>query len=103
MDSNASRDRKTEALHELAREKHDRRQSTTRRQLIRGAAVAGAGAISLTAATGSAAAQTGTIPVSTDPAFVKFRGDRLRLVKRSSAPSAPSSGRVLFYTDSGDL
>jgi len=91
-------------LQMLARRDYDRQQSTTRRQLIRGAAIAGAGAISLTAATGTAAAQpSGTIPVSTDPAFIKFRGDRLRLVERSNAPSAPSSGRVLLYTDSGDL
>jgi len=103
MDSDDSRDRKTEALHKLAREKHDRRQSTTRRQLLRASAIAGAGAISLSAATGSAAAQSGTIPVSTDPPLLKFRGDRLRLVERSSAPSAPSSGRVLFYTYAGDL
>jgi len=95
--------RKTEALHALAREKHDRRKSTTRRQLLRGAAIAGAGAISLSSATGTAAAQSGTIPVATDPAFLKFRGDRLRLVERSGAPAAPSSGRVLLYTDSGDL
>lgn len=95
--------RKDAALHELAREKHDRRQSTTRRQLLRASAIAGAGAITLTAATGSAAAQSGTIPASTDPAFVKFRGDRLRLVERSGAPAAPNSGRVLFYTDGSDL
>lgn len=98
--------RKDVALQMLARRDYDRQQSTTRRQLIRGAAIAGAGAgaISLTAATGTAAAQpSGTIPVSTDPAFIKFRGDRLRLVERSSAPVAPSSGRVLLYTDSGDL
>jgi hypothetical protein len=99
MDSNASRDRKTEALHELAREKHDRQKSTTRRQLIRGAAVAGAGAISLTAATGSAAAQSGTLPVSSDDPLLKIRADRLVVVPRTSDVSSPADGTITYRSD----
>jgi hypothetical protein len=95
--------RKTEALHALAREKHESRDSTTRRNLIRTAIGGGAAALLFGSATGPVAAQSGAIPAPTDPAFLKFRGDRLRLVERSSAPAAPSSGRVLFYTDGSDL
>ena len=92
--------RKTEALHELARKEHDRQQSTPPPQLIRGAAVAGAGAISLTAATGSAsAAPSGTLPVSSDDPLLKIRADRLVLVPRTSDVSSPSDGTLTYRSD----
>ena len=91
--------RKTEALHELAREKHDRQQSTTRRQLLRASAVAGAGAISLSAATGSASAQSGTLPVSSDDPLLKIRADRMVLVPRTSDVSSPSDGTLTYRSD----
>lgn len=93
--------RKDAALHELARKEHDRQNSTTRRQLIRGAAVAGAGAISLAAATGPVAADPEGILQGTsagDP-LLKIRADRLVLVPRSSAVSNPSDGTVTFRSD----
>ena len=91
--------RKEAAMHELARKEHDRQQSTTRRQLIRGAAVAGAGAISLTAATGSAAAQSGTLPVSSDDPLLKIRADRMVLVPRTSDVSSPADGTTWYRSD----
>jgi len=97
--------RKDEALHALARKEYEnRQQSTTRRNLIRGGAVtvglAGLGAM---ASAPVSAAPSGTFPESSDDALTKLRGDRLRLVERSGKPSAPSSGRVLLYTDGSDL
>ena len=100
MDSDDSRDRKTEALHKLAREKHDRRQSTTRRQLIRASAIAGAGAISLSSATGSAAAApAGTLPTTSDDPLLKIRADRMVLVPRTSDVSSPSDGTLTYRSD----
>lgn len=92
--------RKDKALHELARKEHDRRNSTTRRQLIRGAAVAGAGAISLTAGAGSAAAQTGVVESTSagDP-LLKIRADRMVLVPRTSDVSSPSDGTLTYRSD----
>ena len=52
--------------------------------------------------TGRASAQsspTGTFPVSSDPALLKLRADRLRLVPRSSDPSSPDNG-TMWYNDS---
>jgi len=92
--------RKDAALHALAREKHDRRQSTTRRQLIRGAAIAGAGAISLSSATGSAAADpAGTLPTTSDDPLLKIRADRLVLVPRTSDVSNPADGTLAYRSD----
>lgn len=97
--------RKDDVLHELARKEYnDRQQSTSRRSLIRGGVVtvglAGLGAMTSTPVS---AAPSGTFPDSSDSALTKLRGDRLRLVERSSAPPAPSSGRVVFYTEGSDL
>jgi len=100
MDSDDSRDRKTEALHGLARKEHDRRNSTTRRQLLRASAIAGAGALSLSAATGSAAADpAGTLPVSSDDPLLKIRADRMVLVPRTSNVSNPSDGTLTYRSD----
>jgi len=52
--------------------------------------------------TGRASGQnspTGTFPVSSDPALLKLRADRLRLVPRSSDPSSPDDG-TMWYNDS---
>jgi len=92
--------RKTEALHALARKEYNRKQSTTRRQLIRGAAVAGAGAISLTAATEPVAADpAGTLPAPSDDPLLKIRADRIVLVPRTSDVSSPSDGTLTYRSD----
>jgi nitrous oxide reductase len=92
--------RKTEALHELAREQYERQQSATRRQLLRASAVAGAGAISLTAATGSASAQSGTLQATSsgDP-LLKIRADQMVLTGRTSDPSSPADGTLWYRSD----
>lgn len=118
--------RKTEALHALAREtmtskdelknrieeleaenkrlRGEKQPSTTRRRLIRGAAVAGAGAVSLAAAAGTAAAApSGTYPVPSDDPLLKTRVDRVRFIPRSGEPETPSGGRVVVYIDEDDL
>ena len=78
--------------------------STTRRRLIRGAAIAGAGTVSLAAAAGTAAAApSGTYPVESDDPLFKLRLDRLRYIERTSTPSSPGSGRVISYIRDGDL
>lgn len=92
-----------EAENERLREQQQSGQ--TRRTLLRAAGVAGAGAISLTAATGSVAADPQGVLEGTsagDP-LLRIRANQLVLVERSGAPAAPSSGRVTIYTDSGDL
>lgn len=64
---------------------------------------AAAGAATVGAAgymTGRAsAAPSGTFPVSSDPALLKLRADRVRLVPRSSDPSNPDNGEM-WYNDS---
>lgn len=78
--------------------------STTRRRLIRGAAIAGAGTVSLAAAAGTAAAApAGTYPVESDDPLLKTRVDRFRFITRSDRPADPSTGRVIVYVDDGDL
>jgi len=78
--------------------------SPTRRRLIRGAAIAGAGAVSLAAAGGTAAAApSGTYPVPSDDPLLKTRVDRVRFISRSTKPTAPSTGRVVMFVDEGDL
>jgi hypothetical protein len=92
--------RKTEALHELARKQYERRQSTTRRQLLRASAIAGAGAISLSSATGSAAAQTGVVEgTSAGDPLLKIRADRMVLVPRTSDVSSPADGTLTYRSD----
>jgi len=69
----------------------------TNRAIKAGGLLAGVPALSLLF--GSASAQSGTIPASGDSAFTKFRGDRLRLVPRSSAVSSPDDGVVTYRGD----
>lgn len=96
--------RKTAALHELAREKHEQRKRTTRRQLIRGAAAAGAGAISLSAATGSVSAQSDVVfPDESDPSLQQIRVERARYKPLSSDPAEGVGDRVVTYVLDGDL
>lgn len=83
----------------------EKQPSTTRRRLIRGAAVAGAGAVSLAAAAGTAAAApSGTFPVESDDALLKIRSQRLRIIARSSLPpNTPGDGRAIVYVNEEDL
>jgi len=70
-----------------------------RRELLAAAAgVATVGAAGYMTGRASAA-PSGTFPVSSDPALVKLRADRIRLVPRSSDPSSPSDG-TMWYNDS---
>lgn len=89
---------------ENERLRKEKQPSTTRRRLIRGAAIAGAGTISLAAAAGTAAAApSGTFPIEADDPLLKTRVDRVRLISQSGEPEAPSSGRVVIYVDEDDL
>lgn len=78
----------------LRNEQETEDSGVSRRSILsHAAAIAGAGAISLTAATGSAAAApAGTFPASTEPALLRLRVDRLRYIPRSSDPSSPNGG-----------
>jgi len=101
MDSPTSKTRKMNALHELARNKHKRRQRRAGRHLARAAGVAGAGAITATAATGTVSANPqGVIQATSsgDP-LLKIRADRLVLVPRTSPVSNPSDGTLTFRGD----
>jgi len=92
--------RKNEALHELAREKHDRRQSTTRRNLIRTAIGGGAAALLFGSASGpAAAAPSGALPATSDDPLLKIRADRMVLVPRTSDVSSPSDGTLTYRSD----
>jgi hypothetical protein len=93
-----------ESENKRLRENQEQSGSTRRRVLASMAGVATAGAMGLTAFSASAAAApSGTNPVESDDPFFKLRLDRLRYIARDSAPSAPGSGRVVSYINSGDL
>jgi len=93
-----------ESENKRLRENKEQSGSSRRRVLAGMAGVAAAGAMGLTAFSGSAAAApSGTYPVETDDPFFKLRLDRLRYIARDSTPSTPSSGRVISYIHSGDL
>lgn len=79
--------------------------TTTRRQLLRASAIAGASAITLTAATGSASAQSAVFPANTDPALEKMRANIINYQSVSSgeAPSNQSTSEVVAYVLDGDL
>lgn len=68
----------------------------TRRSLLRGAAAAGVGAVSLAAVANTAAANpNGTFPVITDDPLLKIRADRVRYIGRTSDPS--DGGGTTWY------
>lgn len=93
-----------ETIHALAREQYENQSTVSRRDVIRGGVAAGVGVAGIAATSTPAAAQvSGTFPDSGSDALLKTRADRLRLVERSGAPTAPSSGRVSLYTDGSDL
>jgi len=88
-----------EAENERLREQQE--SAPTRRSLLRAAGIAGAGAISVAAATGTAAADPqGTLQGTSggDP-LLKVRADRLVLVPRTSPVSNPSDGTLTFRSD----
>jgi len=67
----------------------------SRRQILASAAgIAAAGAAGVTFAGSATAAPTGTFPISSDPALLKIRADRIRFVPRTSDPSAPDGGTM---------
>lgn len=92
--------RKDVGLHALAREKHESRDSTTRRNLIRTAIGGGTAALLFGSATGSAAAApAGTLPTTSDDPLLKIRADRMVLVPRTSDVSSPSDGTLTYRSD----
>lgn len=93
-----------ESENKRLRENKEQSGSSRRRVLAGMAGVAAAGAMGLTAFSGSAAAApSGTYPVETDDPLLKTRVDRVRFISRSGKPDAPSSGRVVIYVDEDDL
>lgn len=79
-------------------------QQYSRRSVIKTAiGIAGAGALGIYATGNATAAPSGTFPAETDDPLAKIRADRMRYIARTSAPSAPASGRVISYVDDGDL
>lgn len=73
----------------------------SRRSILAAAAgAAAAGAAGMYGATETvSAAPSGTFPVSSDPALLKLRADRLRLVGRSTDPSSPDNGTLWYRSD----
>lgn len=93
-----------ESENQRLRERQEQSGRSRRRVLAGMVGVAAAGAMGLTAFSGSAAAApSGTYPVETDDPFFKLRLDRLRYISRDSTPPAPGSGRVVSYIHTGDL
>lgn len=93
-----------ESENKRLQENQDQSGSTRRRVLAGMAGVAAAGAMGLTAFSGSAAAApSGTFPIESDDPLLKTRVDRVRLISQSGEPEAPSSGRVVIYVDEDDL
>lgn len=93
-----------ESENKRLRENQEQSGSTRRRVLAGMAGAAAAGAMGLTAFSGSAAAApSGTYPVEADDPLLKTRVDRFRFITRSSKPADPSTGRVIVYVDDGDL
>jgi len=71
-----------------------------RRVLTTAAAIAGAGAVGVyVGSETAAAAPTGTFPESADDPLLKIRGDRVRLVGRTSDPSSPTDGTMWYRGD----
>jgi len=112
--SDESTDRKTAALHDLARDRYESRpeppepkspslsyRSLTRRTALVG--VLGTLGAALFASPASADPEGTLQGTSAGDPLLRIRTNQLVLVKRSGAPSSPSSGRVLLYTDAGDL
>lgn len=101
MDSNTSNTRKMETLHELARTKHERRQRRAGRHLARAAGIAGAGAITATAATETAAADPQGVleATSSGDSLLKIRADRIVLVPRTTDVSSPADGTLTYRSD----
>jgi len=76
----------------------------SRRSVIKAAiGIAAAGSMGVYATGSAEAAPAGTFPVETDDPLAKIRADRIRHIARTSAPSAPASGRVISYVAEGDL
>lgn len=70
----------------------------TRRALLAGVAVAGAGASGYFVGTAEAA-PTGTYPQSSDDPLLKIRADRVRWIGRTSDPSSPADGTTWYRGD----
>ena len=90
-------DRLKDKLQKLKTEHKNLQRRAGRQALARAAAVAGAGAITVSAATTTAAGQAGRIPAS--GSLEKARGDRVRLVPRNSALDNPDDGDVTYRSD----
>jgi len=85
-----------EAETQQLRNKLDSHPSTTRRRALKAGGLLAGGSL-LPVVAGSVSAQpSGTIPASGDPAFVKFRGDRVRLLPRVDSLSNPGDGVVTY-------
>jgi hypothetical protein len=68
-----------------------------RRILASLAGIAGAGALGVYAGAETVqAAPQGTYPKPTEPALLKLRADRVRLVERSSDPSGANDGEIWY-------
>jgi len=113
-ESAADTDRKTAALHALARERYESRPdppepqspslsyaSLTRRTALTG--VLGALGAALFASPAAADPEGILEGTSSGDPLLKIRANQIVLVERSSTPTAPSSGRVLLSTDGSDL
>lgn len=72
----------------------------TRREVIgKAVGIAAAGALGIYATDTVTAAPTGTFPVDTDDPLLKIRADRVRLVPRTTDPSAPDDGTMWYRGD----
>lgn len=71
----------------------------SRRSVIKAAAgIAAAGAMGIYATGGVTAAPSGTFPASTDDPLLKIRADRVRLVPRTTDPTA-DDGTEIYRSD----
>lgn len=93
-----------ERLREELRETEKATGISRRSLLARASGIAAAGAMGITVATGSVAADPqGDFPASTSDPFRKIRADRTHYYARTSEPATPPSGVVAVYTRDGDL
>jgi len=69
---------------------------TRRKMLTSAATVASLGALGIYGSdvVSAQSSPTGTFPVATDPALLRLRADRVRLVPRTSDPSSPDGGTM---------
>lgn len=101
---NASKDELIQIIQTLEDELDESQTTYSRRGVLKGAgATLGVGVLGVMATKNVSAAPSGTFPAETDDPLKRARVDRVRYITRSGAPTAPSSGRVLSYVDSGDL